>query len=184
MTPLTAATPCLETEESTEPPPSTRSLASQSHQLCRRPQLARHSSQVCTHTPAVHCTAWMSRSAQASSACQGGRRGVAEVRMEATGARRVRERSRVIASRRMRMDATATSGYSMTSVSRMLLRRDMERCSAGIIKDTDDVTHFAALLRASMSSRRVCCTEGTFDTTNTIIHLILSKTVIILLLPY
>lgn len=131
MTPLTAPTPCLETEESPEPPPSTLCLASQSRQPCRRLRLLRHSSPVCTRTPAAHCTARMSRSAQESSACQGCRRGAVGVQMGATGARRVRERRRATASRRMRMDATATSGCSMTSALRMLLRRDTGRFSEG-----------------------------------------------------
>jgi hypothetical protein len=131
MTPLTVPTPCLETEESTEPPPSTRCLALQSHQPCLRHQLVRHSSPVYTCTPAVYCTAKMSRSALASSACLECRRGAAGVRMGATGVRRVRERRRVIALRRMPMGVTATSGCSMTSVSRMLSRRDTGRCSEG-----------------------------------------------------
>lgn len=149
MTPLTAPTLCLETEESTEPPPSTLYLASQSHQLCLRPRLAPRSSPVCTRTLAAHCTARMSRSVRASSACQGHRRGVVGARTQATGAPRVREllaRRRAIALRHMRMDATATSGCSMTSVSRMLSRRDMGGSSERITKSEEGFTRFVTLL--------------------------------------
>lgn len=147
MTP-TAPTLCLETEESTEPPPSTLYLASQSHRLCLPPRPAPPSSQACTRTLAVLCTAKMSKSALASSACLEYQREAAGARMEATRARRVTGRRRATASKRTHMDVIATSGCLTTSVLRMLSREDMGRCSA---RTTKDVEYYARPITSTSS---------------------------------
>ena len=146
MAPATTPTPLpVDSDESTEPPPSTRSPASPSPQPCQAPPQAQRASPACTRVPAAPCSARTSRSARASSACRGcqsaaaGRRARAAIVMSEGGRRR-------IALKRMRMEGIATSGCSMTLVSRMRcvggvgrfldgsIEKEEDRCEGGIEK--------------------------------------------------
>ena len=142
----TTPTTCLETEESTEPPPSTRCRASQSRQPCLLPRLARRSSRACMPTPAARCIAKTSKSAPASSVCRESRREAGEARTQALRAPEVRRGGRPTALKPTRMGGTATSGCSMTSASLMLSRRDMGRYLAGTIEvgETNNARYLTA----------------------------------------
>lgn len=154
MTPLMTPTPCLETEESPEPPPLTRFRTSQSHRPCPLPPLARPSSLACTHTLAAHCIARMSKSAPASLVCRGSRRGAGGARMEVGGAQGVRARKRVTVSRPTPMAGTAISGCSMTSVSLMLSRRAMAKSSAETTRPEEEVTRSVGSTQSTRVPRR------------------------------
>lgn len=136
LTPPATAEP----DESTEPPPSTRSRASQSPQPCLPPRQHQLLSPPYTPGPLALCIAKTSTSARASSvsraslsAAAGTRTRVERVSRDWRGAVPRRKTSAPI-SRGMRMGDTATSGFSTTSASRTLLRRDMEGFSSAMSK--------------------------------------------------